>query len=351
MRPEAVSLDDVARRAGVSTATVSRALNEQTSFLVRAEVRERIRLLAREMNYRVHSGARNLRRQRTEIIALINRAPHRQVSDPFLSEFTGEISEALEQHGYDVLLANRAQHGGDWIDRLVLGRRVDGLVITHRAICDPDIELLTEMGVPFAVLGRPLAGQRYLSAGSDNDHGGYLAGRHLIELGHQRIGAISGSLSKTESGERLGGFKRALAEAGVPLTADCIFVTEYHLPLVQDGMVQLLAAQPAITAVFVGSDMMAIAAIEVLRRLGRRVPDEISIVSFDDIPLASYSSPALTTIHQDIRGIGHRLAEQVVAQIEGRAVDSTTLPVELVRRCSTAPPPMTQRETYEQEDR
>jgi len=341
MKSRSVALDDIAQRAGVSTATVSRALNEQTSSLVSTEARERIQGLAREMNYRVHSGARGLRRQRTEVIALINRAPHRQVSDPFLSEFTGEVCEALEQHGYDVLLAHRAQHGGDWIDRLVRGRRVDGLVITHRATRDPDLDELTEMGVPFAVLGRPFDGQHYVSTGSDNDHGGYLAGRHLIELGQRRIAVITGPLSKTESNERFHGFVRALQDAAVPLPPECVVQTDYQLPLVQEGMARLLAMRPAITAVFVASDMMAIAALEVIQRQGWRVPDDISVVGFDDIPLAAYTSPSLTTVRQDIRRIGHLLAEQVVARIEGRTVESATLPVELVLRSSTAAPAST----------
>lgn len=344
-----VALVDIARSAGVSTATVSRALNEQTSVLVGAEARERIQALARQMNYHAHSGARGLRRQRTEVVALINRAPRRQVSDPFLSEFTGEISEALERYGYDVLIAHRAQHDGDWIDRLVCGRRVDGLVITHRASRDSDIARLTEMGVPFVALGRPLEGQRYISSGSDNDIGGYLAGRHLIELGHRRVAAITGPLSKTESDERFRGFRRALEEAGLMLPPDHIVETDYQLPLVQVGMAQLLATRPAITAVFVASDVMAIAAIEVIRRQGLRVPNDVSIVSFDDIPLAAYTSPPLTTIHQDIRRIGHLLAEQVVAQIEGRAVESATLPVKLVLRSSTAAPPSSQGDAREQE--
>lgn len=342
MKSRPVALADIARRAGVSTATVSRALNEQTSVLVGAESRQRIQDLAQEMNYRVHSGARSLRRQRTEVVALVNRAPHRQISDPFLSEFTGEIGEALEQHGYDVLLANRAQHGGDWIDRLVRGRRVDGLVVTHRATRDPDIDALIELGVPFVVLGRPFEGQRYISTGSDNDRGGYLAGAHLIELGHRQIAAITGPLSKTESNERYRGFGRVLGDAGVELPPDRIVQTDYQLPFVQEGIARLLATRPAITAVFVGSDVMAMAALEVIQRQGRRVPDDVSIVSFDDIPLAAYTSPPLTTVHQDIRLIGHLLAEQVVAQIEGRAVESATLPVELVPRSSTAAPALTQ---------
>lgn len=343
MNRSAIGLNDIARRAGVSTATVSRALNERTSYLVRAEARERIQALAQEMNYRAHSGARNLRRQRTDIIALINRAPHRQVSDPFLSELTGEISEDLQRHGYDVLLAQRAGHGGDWIDRLVLSRRVDGLVVTHRAIHDPDLERLTELGVPCVVLGRPLADQRYISTGSDNDHGGYLAGRHLIDLGHRRIGVIIGTLSKTESNERFRGFRRALAEVKVALPLELVVETEYQLPHVQASMVRLLDVRPAITAVFVGSDLMAVAAIEVLGRQGWRVPEDISVVSFDDIPLAAYSSPALTTVRQDIRRMGHLLAEQVVGQINGRTVESVTLPVDLVIRSSTVAPKAVER--------
>jgi DNA-binding LacI/PurR family transcriptional regulator len=339
MRARQPVLKDIAARAGVSTATVSRALNN--SPLVTPEVRDRIQSIASDLNYRIHAGARNLRRQRTEICALIIRSSTRRISDPFFSEFAGEISVALRERGYDLLIVRANTEASDdehWIDRLVGGRRVDGLIVTNRARHDPDLLRLADLGEPFVVLGHPLPGQSYRSCGSDNDMGGYLAGRHLIALGHRHLAVITGTLTHTESGERFDGFQRALSEAGIALPARHIVQADYRLDLVQDGMERLLALRPAITGVFVASDLMAIAAVEVIGRHGLVVPDDISVVGFDDIPLAAYFSPPLTTVRQEILQIGRRLAEQLVGQIEDRTIESETVPVRLIVRSTTAPP-------------
>lgn len=333
MKRQAVSIRDVAIQAGVSTSTVSRALNDATSGLVKSEVRDRIIQIAQDKNYRVHSGARNFRRQRTEIIGLINRAPYRQVSDPFLSEFAGVIGEAVSDAGYDLLLA---QHGDGWIDRLVQGRRVDGLVLTYRAVADQDIMALTEFGLPFVVLGRPLPGQSYVSVGADNDAGGFVAGRHLYELGHRNIAAITGPLTRTESRERFAGFRRSLTEADVSLTVHTVGDAKHQLAAVQAIVAELLQATSIPSALFVASDLMAIAAMEIIQRHGLVVPGDLSIIGFDGIPLSAYTFPPLTTVRQDIRLIGTSLATKLIAQIEGKEVESETLPVELMVRRSTA---------------
>ncbi len=328
---------DVARAAAVSTATVSRALNG--SSLVSPEMRARVQRVARELNYQMHSGARNLRRQRTEIVALVIRSPWWSISDPFLSQFAAEISIVLKEHGYDLLIAHHDQPDERWIDRLVRGRRVDGLILIDRAEIDPELTVLTETGIPFVVLGRHLAGHTYHTTGLDNNEGGYLAGRHLVELGHRRIATITGPLDQVAARDRFDGFRRALAESGVCLPNEAVIQTDYRSETARAAMAQLLDQTLQYTAVFIFSDFMSIAALDVIHQRGLVVPKDLSIVSFDDIPLATYVSPPLTTVRSEMKQFGHCIATQLLEIIEERDVEDILVPVSLIVRGSAAHPP------------
>lgn len=329
-------LIDVAKAAEVSTATVSRALNN--SPLVADEVRERIQRIARGMNYRMHLSARNLRTQKTEIIALINRSPSRRISDPFLSEFAGEISVTLRERGYDLLISSVDPGDGEWIDRLVYSRRVDGLILMNRTVNDVDITNLTQRGVPFVVLGPRLPGQTYHSTGQDYTLGGELAARHLLTLGHRHIAVIGGSSTQAASRMLIKSFRRILQEAGLSLSHERVIETEYTLDCGAAAMVRLLALRPRVTAVFAFSDLLAIAAMGAIRDCGLSVPRDVSVVGFDDVPFAAYASPPLTTVHQDIGRIGQLVATQLLDLIDGQPVDDVVLPVRLAIRGSTARP-------------
>ncbi len=336
MKRQQPVLVDIAKAAEVSTATVSRALNG--SPLVSPEVRERVRRIAGEMNYRMHLSARNLRTQKTEIVALVNRSASRRISDPFLSEFAGEISVTLRGRGYDLLISSVDPGDGEWIDRLVHSRRVDGLILMNRTVNDPDIANLTRLGVPFVVLGPRLPGQIYHSIGQDYTLGGELAARHLLTLGHRHIAAIGAPTTQAASRMLIESFRRTLREAGVPLPPERMIETEYTLDLGSAAMLRLLALRPRVTAVFAFSDLLAIAAMGAIRDSGLSVPRDISVVGFDDVPFAAYASPPLTTVHQDIGRIGQLVAAQLLDLIEERAVDDVVLPVRLVIRGSTARP-------------
>lgn len=336
MKRQQPVLLDVAKAAEVSTATVSRALND--SPLVSLEVRERVRRIAVEMNYRMHLSARNLRTQRTEIVALVNRSASRRISDPFLSEFAGEISVTLRERNYDLLISSVDPGDGEWIDRLVHSRRVDGLILMNRTVNDSDIANLTQLGVPFVVLGPRLPGQEYHSIGQDYTLGGELAARHLLALGHRHIAAIGAPPTQAASRMLVEGFRRALREAGVPLPQGNVIETEYTLERGTAATLQLLALRPRATAVFAFSDLLAIAVMGAIKDGGLSVPRDISVVGFDDVPFAAYASPPLTTVHQDIGRIGHLVAAQLLDLIEGRPVDDVVLPVRLVIRGSTARP-------------
>lgn len=327
---------DIARRANVSTATVSRALNN--SPLVSPELHERVHGAARELDYRMHSGARNLRRQRTEIVALVIRSSWWHVSNPVVSEFTSEISDALKERGYDLLITSRDPSREHWIDRLVRSRRVDGLIILNRRQIDPDLDLLAATGIPFVVHGAPVRRQGFHSAGFDNFAGGYLAGQHLVELGHRRVAAITGPLDHLGAFERLEGLRRALGEAGLHLPLASTIQADYQFDSARTAMMELLDQLSNHTAVAVFNDLMAIAALDVVKMRGLSVPDDLSMVSFDDIPLAAYISPPLTTIHFDFKRLGRILAINLLRLIDGIDVEDETLAPTLVVRRSTAPP-------------
>lgn len=262
--------------------------------------------------------------------------PSRRLSDPFLSEFAARISTALSDRGYDLLFVQAAETRRPWLDRLVSSRRVDGIIITHRAVDDPDLLQLHNLGVPFVALGRPVDGQAYCSVGSDNSRGGYLVGEHLLALGHRRLAVITGPLDRTEYRERLDGFVSALQVAGIALAEDYILCTNYQLDDSARAMEALLSRDQPPTAVFAGSDLMAFAAMEAAVRCGVRVPTDLSVVGFDDVPIATYFRPTLTTVHQDIARIGTLLVERLLVLIGGGAAPGETVPVELIVRESTA---------------
>jgi len=327
------TMADIARLAGVSVSTVSRALNDST--LIPEGTKERIRRIAHAYNYELHVGARNLRLQRTQTIAAVipfGEASDRKISDPFYLEIIGAIANKLAERDYDVLVSRAHAADEGWYQRYVLGKRVDGLIIIGRKLNDRGITKLVELGANFIVWGPPLPGQRYISVGSDGVAGAALAIRHLIQLGRRRIGFIGGDEDEMETRLRYQGYEQELRRAGLPLDSDLITYTHFTSESGYLAMRQLLARVPEIDGVFVCSDLMAVAAMEALRQEGRNVPRDVSVVGYDDIPLAAHCSPPLTTVRQQIRRGGMLLASKLLDLIEGRQVESVTLPVELVVR-------------------
>ena len=333
MGNEVRTMADIARLAGVSVSTVSRALND--SPLIPEETKERIRRIARTYNYELHVGARNLRLQRTQTIAAVipfGETSDRQVSDPFYLEIIGAIANKLAEYDYDLLISRAHAADEGWYQRYVLGKRVDGLIIIGRKLNDRGIAKLVELGANFVVWGPPLPGQRYVSVGSDGVSGAAQAVRHLIQLGRRRIAFIGGDEDETETWLRRRGYEQELQRAGLPLDANLIAYAHFTSESGYFAMRQLLARAPDIDGVFVCSDLMAVAAMEALRQEGRDVPNDVSIVGYDDIPLAAHCSPPLTTVRQQIRRGGMLLASKLIDLIEGRQVESVTLPVELIIR-------------------
>lgn len=324
---------DIASLAGVSISTVSRALND--SPLIPQETKDRIRRIAQRHGYQFHVGARNLRLQRTQTVAALvpfGEASDRQVSDPFYLEILGAIISVLSDFDYDLLVSRARAADESWYSRYVVGKRVDGLIIIGRQLQDRGIAKLVEMGARFVVWGPPLPDQPYISVGGDGIAGGLQAVRHLGHLGRRRIGFIGGDENETETWLRYQGYERGLREMGLPLEPELVTYSRFTSESGHSAAHRLLKQAPDLDGLFVCSDLMAMAAMEALRQEGRQIPADVSVVSYDDIPLAAHCSPPLTTVRQPIYRGGRLLASKLVALIESRPVESQILAVELVVR-------------------
>lgn len=314
-----VTMADIARLAGVAPSTVSRALNG--SPLVNEETRERIQALAKDNGYQVNATASNLRRQEAGALGLV--APiSTEVSDPFLLQMIGSVAEAATLRGYDLLLTLANYDGGQQIGRreLLATGRVDGLVVIGQGGRQGRLNELSDAGAAMVVWGARVPDQRYVTVGSDNRLGGRLATEHLLQLGRRRI-LFLGDPQQPEVENRLRGYRAALHDAGLDhapeLARKASFVP--HSALVE--MRRVLAEGVSFDAVVAASDVVATEAIRALGEAGRRVPEDVAVVGYDDVPLAGMMTPALTTVSQDVVRGGQRLVELLLDFKAGRTIE------------------------------
>lgn len=330
-----LTMADIARLAGVSTSTVSRALAD--SPLISPDTKAHIQAIARTHNYQTHQGARNLRLKRTQTIAAmipVNPETGRLISDPFYLEILGAIANTLADDAYDLLISRVQTEGLGWGDHFLRAGRADGLIVIGRKVQDRGIARLAEEQAPFVVWGPPLPDQTYCSVGSDGVQGAREAVQHLLRLGRRRIAFLGGNRDETEVQLRYQGYQEALKEAGQSLDPTLVAYALFTSRSGYEAMHLLLGRAPDLDAVFVNSDLMAIGAMEALRETDRRVPDDVSVVGYDDITMAAHCSPPLTTVRQHISRGGELLAQKLLQRIADEPADSVTLPVELVVRAS-----------------
>jgi len=330
--PVRATIDDVAARSGVSTATVSRVLSG--SVPARPETRERVLAAARELDYRPSGVARALKRRETRTLGLLVT----DITNPFYPQIVRAVEAAAHARGYGIVLAN----GGDDAARelehleLLVERRVDGIVIASSLMTRRHAERLHRTAVPVVLVNDTVAGSRLPTVTTAHRRGARLATEHLIGLGHRRIGHIGAPADQAASGQRRQGVRDALRSAGLgePLIA------------IGDGGVAggALATEALIgsdiTGIVAYNDLTAIGALRALRRAGIGVPEAISVVGFDDIDLAAWTDPPLTTIRQPTDALGRWAVEHLADLLAGQAVDVATAPVlleaVLVVRGSTA---------------
>lgn len=330
---------DVATLAGVSRTTVSFVLNDRADANISAATRQRVLAAAAQLGYQPHAAARGLAGGLSHTIGLVLRqSPEQVAEDALLAETLRGVSAAARAQGYRVLVEPFGADDGSYGD-LIRSHRADGLVVSGPRVDDAELQDLASAGVPIVVQGT-LPGVNVPSVDVDNLDAARMAVRHLLALGHRRIACVTNaSLSYTAARDRLLGYRAALAEAGIPETERLVAEADFNAASGRRAMARLLE-NDGITAVFVASDVVAFGAIAAIRDAGLRVPDDISVVGFDDIPLAAYFDPPLTSIRLPAHDLGRAVGTALLDHITGRSVETRTmLPTELVIRSSTAPPP------------
>jgi DNA-binding LacI/PurR family transcriptional regulator len=329
------TLQDIAQLANVSTSTVSRALND--SPLISQQTKERIQDIAQQHNFRVNLPARNLRLRQSQTIAFVasDYSPdYFSADDLFGLGMLSGIGKGLHALGYDLLVMQVDPQDRDWAQAYLDSGRVDGFILLTSNHKPSLIENLVISNIPFIGWGVPLRGFNYCTVTGDNLGGGRLATQYLIDLDRQHIAFLGGPQDSLTIQHRLQGYQNALQVAGRDVNRSLQAFTDYSYDSGMVAMQRLLAQSPNLDAVFVTSDLMAIGAINVVQNHGKRVPEDIAVVGYDDLPIAVYNNLPLTTIRQDFPLVGKLLAENLVQYIQKGVVTNVITPVELVIRKS-----------------
>jgi DNA-binding LacI/PurR family transcriptional regulator len=327
------SIKDIARIARVSHSTVSRAL--QNSPLVNVETAEKIREIARQSGYRASAVARGLVTKRTLTIGLVVTT----IADPFASEVVCGIEEAANDLGYSVFLAdsNADPNREQQVVQSFAERRVDGIVVTSSRVGALYLPLLSEMRVPIVLVNNQHPGAFVHSVMIGNVAGSREAANHLIGLGHRRIAYLGDQFGYQSDTERFQGYREALDAAGLPFHPELVVRGDGKPEEAKRAMEELLVLPEPPTAVFCYNDMTALGALRSIHMRGRRVPEDISVVGFDDLFLASYMQPALTTVRQPMRRMGLLAMESLFRLMSGEDAEiRITVEPELIVRDSTA---------------
>lgn len=329
-----VTIREVAAHAGVSVATVSKVLNER--YGVSATTMERVRGVIAELGYESSLVARSLRNLRTNVIGIL-------VSDiePFSAELLKGTARAIRGTGYELVVYSAG--GGDgvgqvgWESRYL--SRLSGTLIDGAIIVTPTV-LAPSYGPPVVAVDPHAGGEDVPTVYSDNRRGAELATEHLLALGHRRIGFLAGRPDLESSRRREEGYRAALAAAGIPADPALIRGGDYDEDVAVHAAEALLDRPDRPTAVFASNDTSAIVTMDVAATLGLRVPDDLSVVGYDNVPESALVEPALTTIEQPIQLMGERAVEILVDLLAGREPPAThvRLPTRLVVRRTCAPP-------------
>jgi len=332
--PEIVrTLKDLARLAGVSAGTVSRALAGKS--LVNDETRRRIEALAAQHNFQPNQMARRLRTQQTGVIGIAVPLGHERrqhVSDPFFLTLFGYLADALTERGYDIMLSRIIPDADDWLDRVVRSGMVDGVLLIGQSDQFDVIESVATVYRPLVVWGSHVPGQRHCAVGVDNFAGGRLVGERLIAGGARRI-AFMGEIRTLEITERYRGLCAAAAAAGIAAPR------QLATHLASDVMGEEIAAnldsvEGGIDAIAAASDVIARQAIRILGERGLSVPGDIRVTGFDDLPFTEQMVPRLTTVRQDLAAGSAAMIAALFARIDGTDAPSVEMPAVLVARDS-----------------
>lgn len=338
-----VTLRDLARQVGVHPSTVSRVLSGDPAARLSQATRARILHLAAATGYRPNRLARSLKIQRTHILGML--IP--DITNPFFSGLLRAVEDAAGAAGYNVILCNTDDSGARFEQhlRVLVEGHLDGLLIATARRSDPPIDGLRARGMPYVLVNRRRDDPDDSWVVSDDRHGVRLAVAHLASLGHRRIAHIAGVAGISTAAARQAAFREAMAEHGLPVDERLVVGDGGFTEAAGErGMARLLTVLAARrpTALFAANDLAALGAIAAARAAGLRVPEDLSVVGYNDIPLARQIEPRLTTVRVPLYEMGRLAAETLIRRLGGRPgpdekPEHVVLPVELVVRGSTAP--------------
>jgi DNA-binding LacI/PurR family transcriptional regulator len=326
---------EVARRVGVSLSTVSRALAGST--LISEETRRQVREAAESLNYRVDAAGSSLRTGLTRTVGVVIPLAHaakQSLSDPFFLEILGAIADELSASGYSLLLSKVTQDPADWIATIAQGRRADGIIVIGQSLHHESLNRVASSDLPMVVWGTMMKGQRYVTVGSDNEAGGQLATSHLLSQGCRKI-VFLGDPAAPEVAARLEGHLRALRGAGIERAPRLEVAVRFGSDIAYHAVGSLIDANVEFDGVVACSDVFAMSAMRALSERGRRIPADVAIVGFDDIPFAAFTTPPLTTVRQNCHAGARLLVEKLMRAIRHEQHESAVIPTELVVRASS----------------
>jgi len=325
-----ITLKKVAEKAGVSVNTASRAINNKPD--INEETKKRVLKVAQKLGYVRNATAIALRTRKTGTIGVVI-ADNR---NPFYAEVLNGMEEAAREKNYHIILANtqRDYKKEEEAINLLLAKRVDGLLITPVQDRDDDIKNLIEANIPFVVVGRDFEDIEVDAIYNDEVKGGFLATEYLIKKGHKRIALINGFLYKSPAKGRLEGYKKALNKYRISLDESLISSGDINIEDGYERTKKMLEKNLDFTAIFAYNDMMAFGAIQAIKEKGLRIPEDIGLVGYDDIPFSSLISPLLTTIRLKKQDLGVESVKLLLSRINGKRkkIKKMMLDVELITR-------------------
>ncbi len=336
----AITISEIAKLVGVSTATVSRVLN--ASNLVRPETKQKVLQALEEHDYVYNAVAGGLTKRRTSTIGLIIPT----ITNPVFSISTKGIYEIAKDRGYSILLGSTDYSYDTEFELITLfhEKRVDGIIFTGAPANQKSVEFMTRLKIPYLVTWELVSDRNVPFVAFDNAKSGQAVTDYLFSLGHKKIGMIAGRFSETSRAYgRWLGYKKALNTYGIPYDEELVLEREYTVSAGREAMGKLLRISDPPTAVFGGNDILAIGAMAAVREAGYKVGSDISITGFDDLDISEATDPSLTSVHVPGHEMGAKGAEMLIEMIEGTLEEPRhcVLETELIIRGSTGPAPGT----------
>ena len=332
-------LEDVAARVGVSVSTASRALSGQASISV--ETRQAVQEAAAALGYRLPAQGRRAKKAATRMVGVVVGALHNR----FMTQLLEHLHHFLREAGYQMTLIIDSMTEASALQTLrpLVDGYLDGLIIATATLDSPVVAELRRRGIPIVLVVRSIDQPGLDTVEIDNVHAGEMCVRHLFELGHRRIGVIMGPRNTSTSRDRVAGTLRYMQAQGLKRDEIPLVWGEYTTESGYSSAMAMLAAHPDLTAIVAGNDTVALGVLEAARRRGLAVPEELSVIGFDDIPIAGSPLVSLTTVRQPVesmaRTAARRLIERMNAPLPPEAVRDL-LPVHLIQRATTGPRPV-----------